>query len=87
MVIANGVVPPINMFSFPAMETLLTEGFTEQPDMAGPQIVILVTNQADVFVAIPGITVRNHYRVHFHRWRSHIDHGLRGHHHEWFKPS
>jgi hypothetical protein len=67
------------------METLQPEWFTEQPDIARSQIVILVTNETDVFVTIPGVTVRNHYRSHFYRWRSHIDHWLRSHNYEWLK--
>jgi hypothetical protein len=70
-IIANGVVPPVSMVSFPSMETLQPEWFTEQPDIARPQIEILVTNETDVFIAIPGVTVRNHHRLLHHRLRSH----------------
>jgi hypothetical protein len=34
-VIANGMVPPVSMASFPSMETIQPERFTEQPDIAG----------------------------------------------------
>jgi len=84
MVIANGVIPPISMASFPSMETIQPERFTKQPDIAGSQIVILVTHETDVFVTIPGVAVRDHYRSHFHRWWSYI-HRRRGHNHEWLK--
>jgi len=85
MVVANGVVPPISMASFPSVKTLQPEWFTEHPDIARSQIVILVTNEADIFVTIPGVAVRNHYGRHFHRWRSRIYHWLRSHNHEWLK--
>lgn len=84
-VIADGMDPPIDVASFPSMETIQPEGFAEQPDIAGSQIVILVAHETDVFVTIPGVTVRNHHRSHFHRWRSDNHHWLRGHNHEWLK--
>ena len=62
MFIANGVVAPIRMTSFPSMETIEPEWVTDQPDIANSQIEILVTNETDVFVTIPDVTVRNHYR-------------------------
>jgi hypothetical protein len=71
-IIANGVAAPIRMASFPSMETLQPEWFTDQPDIARSQIEILVTNETDVFDTIPDVTVRNHYWCHYHRWRSHI---------------
>jgi hypothetical protein len=79
IVIANGVVPPIGMASFPSMETIQPEGFTEQPDIAGSQIVILVADEADVLVTIPDVAVGDHYGS-----RLYIDRG-RGHNHQWLK--
>ena len=61
-IIANSVVPPIGMASFPSMKALKPEWFTDQPDIAGSQIEILVANETDVFVTIPDVTVGNHYR-------------------------
>jgi len=84
-VIADGVCPPIGMASFPSMETIQPEGIAEQPDIAGAKIVILVAHEADVFVTVPGVTVRNHHRSHFHRWWGDNHHWLRGHNHEWLK--
>jgi hypothetical protein len=48
----------------------------------------LATNQTDVFVAIPRVTVRNHYWPRFliHHWRrcrSHVHRWWRNH--EWLK--
>jgi hypothetical protein len=63
------------------METIQPERFTEEPDIAGPQIIILVTHETDVFVTVPDIAVRNHYRGRFHRWRSHI-YRSRSHNHQ-----
>ena len=48
-IIANGVPPPISMASFPSMETLQPEWFTDQPDITGSQIEILVANKTDEF--------------------------------------
>jgi hypothetical protein len=70
-IIANGVDSPIRMASFPSMETLQPKWFSGQPDVAGSQIEILVTNETDVFVAIPNVSFRNHY------W--HLYYWLRGH--------
>src|ERR1039458_9139156 len=80
-VIADSVVPPAGMAPFPSMEAVQPERFAEQPDVAGSQIVILVANKTDVFVAVPGVAVRNHHRSHFHHWRADNDHWLRGHIH------
>ena len=71
-IIADGVTSPISMVSFPSMETLPPEWFTDQPDVAGSQIDILVTNDPDVFVTIPDVSFRNHYWFLYHRWRTHI---------------
>src|ERR1035441_5870218 len=68
-VVADGVVQPIGMAPFPSMEAVQPERFTEEPDVAGSQIVILVANEADVFVAVPGVAVRDHHRAPFHPWR------------------
>jgi hypothetical protein len=62
-VIASGVVPPIRMAAFPVMKTLQSEGVAEQPEIARPEIVILVPHETDIFVSIPSVTVRNHYRA------------------------
>ena len=67
-IIANGVLSPIRMASFPSVETLQPEWFSDQPDMVRSQIEILATNEADVFDTIPSVTVRNHYEP---RWFSH----------------
>jgi len=96
MVIASCVVPPIFMATFPAMESLQPERVAEKPDIAGPQIVILVSNVTNIFVTIPGVTVRNHRRnlidlrrrSGIHNWRrSGVDHGSSCHHHEGPNPN
>ena len=81
-IIANGVGLPVSMLSFPSMETLQPEWFTDQPDIAGAQIEILATHETDIFDTIPGVIVRNHYRFHgrhHHRCRSHHHDGLERH--------
>jgi hypothetical protein len=61
MIIANGVVSPIRMTSFPSMETIEPEWVTDQPDVTKSQIEILVPNETNIFVTIPDVTIRNHY--------------------------
>ena len=75
-IIADGVVSPIRMASFPSVETLQPEWIGDQPDIAGSQIEILAANETDVFVAIPDVSFRNHYWL---RCRSHIYHWWRNH--------
>ena len=58
-IIANGVVSPIRMVSFPSMETLQPDWITGQPDIAGSQIEIRATNDPDEFDTVPDVTVRN----------------------------
>jgi len=85
IVIANGMRLPIRMASFPSVETIQPEWVGDEPDIANSQIEILVANETDVFVTIPGVAVRNHYRSHFHRWRCHNYHWLRSYDYEWLK--
>jgi hypothetical protein len=82
-IIANGVFPPISMFSFPSMKALKPPRFTTQPDMARPQIEIDTTDQTDVFVTVPDVIVRNlnYHRLWFYhhgRWSRH-NYGCKGH--------
>lgn len=78
-IIANGVVPPIRMVSFPSMETIKPPRFTIYPDIAGSQIHIHAVHETDVFITIPGVTVGNQcYRSYRDRWRN--DHRRRRNH-------
>lgn len=82
MIIPSGVVPPIAMAIFPAMETIQTVRIGDDPDVAGSQIIILAAHETDVFIAIPNVFVRNHYRlrnrgIHHRRLNLH-HHGLEG---------
>jgi hypothetical protein len=61
------------------METLEPERFTVEPEVAGSQIIILVADETDIFVAIPDVIVGNQQRSLFHRRRWGIDHGWRSH--------
>lgn len=87
-IIANGVVSPISVVSFPSMETLQTVRATGQPDVARSQIEIRATNDTDEFGTVPGVTVRNlDYRwcdLNGWRWRSH-DHRCRGRNYQRLK--
>jgi hypothetical protein len=58
------------------MKTLDPDWVTDHPDIAGAQIVILVTNETDVFITIPDVIVGNHHCIHYHAWRSHCYPGL-----------
>jgi hypothetical protein len=77
-IIADGIGSPIRVTSFPSMKTIQPEWITDQPDITRSQVEILVTNETDVFVTIPDVTVRNHYWL--HRRRSHY-HWCRSHDH------
>lgn len=72
MIIADGVVPPIRMSPFPAVEAFQAVRSGDKPDIAGAQVEILVPDQADVFNAVPGVSLGNHGRLN--------DDGCRNHH-------
>ncbi len=61
MIITNGVFAPIRMASFPTVKTFQPEWVSDQPDIAGSQIEILVTHETHIFDTIPSITVRNQH--------------------------
>jgi hypothetical protein len=90
-IVADGVDAPIRMTAFPAMETIQPVRITDEPDIAGSEIEILVADETDVFIAVPSVAVRNpdhHFRghddrrsLHHHRGRRRIgDDGRRIHH-------
>ncbi len=64
-IVASAVAPPIRMVPCPIMKTPQPDGITNQPDIARSQIDILVANDADVFITIPDIHVRNQYGFRF----------------------
>ena len=72
-IIANGVVPPIRMTAFPAVETFQAVRPGDEPDIAGAKIEILVPDEADVFDTVPSVSVGNHGRLDDDgwRWRNH----------------
>ena len=87
-IVTNGVVSPIPMVSFPPMETLQTEWITNQPDIAGSQIEILVTYHADIFDPIPDVAVGNHYHwLHHYRRRYRNDRCLEYHPPIWLNQT
>jgi hypothetical protein len=71
-IIRRGVAPPIGMASFPAMKAIQPEGVGHQPHIPGSQIIILSSHVTDIFVTIPNILFRNHYRLRnwfiYHWW-------------------
>jgi len=83
-IIANSMFPPITMLSFPSMETLQAEWFTDQPHIARSQIEILVTNDPDEFHTIPDISFRHHYRR-FDHWCWRHYHWCRSRNYQWLK--
>jgi len=62
MIIARGVA------TFPAMEALQPVRSSDEPDITKSQIEILVSDQADVFDAIPSVSLGNHYWPDLHHW-------------------
>ena len=75
-IIASGVVSPISMPPFPAMETCQPVRPGNQPDITRPQIEILVPHHTDVFDPIPSVSLGHHGGFNHHCWR---------HHHGWRK--
>jgi len=70
-IIASGVVSPISMTTFPAVETFQPVWPGNQPDIASSQVEILVPDQTDVFDAIPSVCLWNHDRFNHHGWGNH----------------
>lgn len=60
--------PPIRMASFPGMETFQPRRVANDPHVAGPQIIILVAHDADIFVTVPNVIVRDHHDRNRRRW-------------------
>jgi hypothetical protein len=58
---------PVGMVSFPSMKAFQPDRVGDNPDIAGPQIIILVAYNADVFDAIPDITIGNYANVNGYR--------------------
>lgn len=59
--VARGMFEPVMMGLFPIMESQIT-GRTRshwQPNLVRPQVVVLVSNDADVLAAVPNVTVWN----------------------------
>ncbi|MGA2243970.1 MAG: hypothetical protein ABSH48_03130 [Verrucomicrobiota bacterium] len=70
-IIASGVVSPIRMTPFPAMEAIQAVRSGDQPDITWPQIEIPVAYQTDVFDTIPSVSLGNHYWLNRHCRRHH----------------
>ena len=64
-IIADGMAPPIRMASDPHVETIQANRIAGQPYITRPQIIILVADKTNVFVTVPYVIVRYHYRL----WR------------------
>ena len=62
--VADGMVAPVGMTPFPIVEARRAASIQGQPDVVGSQIIILATNNADKFDAVPDISIRN---ADFHR--------------------
>jgi hypothetical protein len=71
MFIVNGMSVPIRMIPFPAVKAPKPPWFTNNPDMARSQIVILTADDADVFVTVPDVIIRIHSHRHHGRGRFH----------------
>ena len=62
MVIVDGMSTPICMTHLPGLETMEPHRVANDPDVARSQVIILVTDHADVFVTIPGVVFRDRFR-------------------------
>jgi len=62
-IIVDEMTMPIRMASDPDMETIQADRITKHPYITRPQIIILVADKTNVFIAIPHVIVR--YRL----WR------------------
>jgi len=62
-IIADEMASPVRMASDPYMETIQTDRIAKQPDITRPQIIILVADETNVFITIPYVIVRYHYRL------------------------
>jgi hypothetical protein len=79
--IADRMATPVRMNADVRMPALETEWFHGNPHVSRSQIVILITHNPNVFVAIPDIGFRNDWSG-FHdrrpwRWRRRIDRSRR----------
>ena len=72
-IIAHEMAPPIRMASDPYMETIQADRVASQPYITRPQIIILVADKTNVFVTVPYVIVRYHYRL----WRRRDDYRCR----------
>ena len=59
LIVADGVKAPVGMTSFPTMEALQPGSIKGQPDMVGSQIILVAAHQADIFIAVPDVFIRN----------------------------
>ena len=48
---------PVGMDADVGMEMIQAHGIAEEPDVAGSEVVILIADDADVFIAIPDIGI------------------------------
>ena len=61
ILIANGVVAPVRMDSFPVVKACHTNRIKRQPDIAHSQIKILSADNADIFVTVPDVSIGDAY--------------------------
>ena len=82
--IANGLFDPVLVVLFPVVEIAQTIRWHRQPDLVRTQVIILVTDESDVFRAVPGVTIR-HADCHSNAGRdwSRRHYNCRGRHGRW----
>jgi len=78
--IVSGVGVPIRVDPFPIMKTRHAEGFTTNPDVVRPQIVVHTADDADVFVTVPDVIIRIHVHRYHRRRRFHGNAAIRADH-------
>jgi len=68
---------PVGMDADVGMEMIQAHGVAEEPDVAGSEVIILIADDADVFVAIPDIGIGHHIHGRDRR-RGRLHDGRRG---------
>ncbi len=72
-IIEGHVHAPVGMDADVGMEMTQAHGVAEEPDVAGSEVVILIADDADVFIAVPDIGIGHDIHGGDRRRGSHLD--------------
>jgi hypothetical protein len=65
----NGMGAPIGMDALPVIETVQADGIHHDPGVTGAEVVVLATDDADIFITVPIVIIgRNGYGYDRRRW-------------------